>query len=141
LQSLTQESEFRRTHKNLETKYKREDVTYMNCPVEASLGVLGRKWTIVIIRDIGVYGRDRFNLLLKSLAGIPPKVLATRLKQLEQEGFIEKHVEKSVPPQGRQVVADREGTRFDTDRDDASSFWVKVEGGYGVRGQEATEDA
>jgi DNA-binding HxlR family transcriptional regulator len=98
LQTLTQESEFRRTHKNLETKYKQEDVTYMNCPVEASLGVLGRKWTIVIIRDIGVYGRDRFNLLLKSLAGIPPKVLATRLKQLEQEGFVKRHVEKSVPP-------------------------------------------
>ena len=62
MQSLTPESEFRRTHKNLETKYKNQNVMYMNCPVEASLGVLGKKWTIVIIRDIGVYGRDRFKL-------------------------------------------------------------------------------
>jgi DNA-binding HxlR family transcriptional regulator len=98
LQSLTLESEFRRTHKNLETKYKNQSVTYINCPVEASLGVLGKKWTIVIIRDIGVYGRDRFNLLLKSLAGIPPKVLATRLKELEQGGFAKRIVEKRVPP-------------------------------------------
>jgi DNA-binding HxlR family transcriptional regulator len=98
MQELSFESEFRRTHKNLETRYKNPDVTYVNCPVEASLGVLGKKWTIVIIRDIGVYGRDRFSRLLNSLSGIPPKVLATRLKQLEQEGFIEKYVEKRIPP-------------------------------------------
>ncbi len=98
MQSLSLESEFRRTHKNLETRYKNENITYMNCPVEASLGVLGKKWTMVIIRDIGVYGRDRFNLLLKSLTGIPPKVLATRLKELQQEGFVTRNAEKRVPP-------------------------------------------
>lgn len=98
MQSLTLESEFRRTHKNLDTKYKNQNVTYMNCPVEASLGVLGKKWTIVIIRDIGVYGRDRFNLLLKSLNGIPPKVLATRLKELQRDGFVKRTAEKRVPP-------------------------------------------
>ena len=98
LQSLTPESGFRRTHKNLEAKYKNENVSYVNCPVEASLGVLGKKWTIVIIRDIGVYGRDRFNLLLKSLTGIPPKVLATRLKELQREGFVKRNVEKRVGP-------------------------------------------
>ena len=53
---------------------------------------------MAIIRDIGAYGVDRFNRLQKSLPGIPSKVLATRLKQLEQEGFVEKYVEKSVPP-------------------------------------------
>ena len=98
MQHLSLESEFRRTHKNLEAKYKNPDVVYANCPVEASLGVLGKKWTILIIRDIGVYGRDRFNRLLKTLPGIPPKVLATRLKELEQEGFVEKYVERSKPP-------------------------------------------
>jgi DNA-binding HxlR family transcriptional regulator len=98
MQELSFESEFRRTHKNLETRYKNTNITYVNCPVEASLGVLGRKWTILVIRDIGVYGRDRFSRLLKSLPGIPPKVLAARLKQLEQEGFTNKNVEKSSPP-------------------------------------------
>jgi DNA-binding HxlR family transcriptional regulator len=96
LQSLVTESEFRRTHKNLEAKFLKVD--FADCPVEASLGLLGKKWTFLIIRDISLYGRDRFNGLLKSLPGIPPKVLATRLKQLEQEGFIKKCVEKEVPP-------------------------------------------
>jgi DNA-binding HxlR family transcriptional regulator len=96
LQQLALESEFRRTHRNLQSRYL--NVDFAECPVEASLGVLGKKWTIPIIRDIGVYDRDRFSLLLKSLPSIPPKILATRLKQLEQQGFLTKYVEKSVPP-------------------------------------------
>jgi len=84
MQRLSLESEFRSTHKNLETKYL--NFSFADYPVEASLGILGKKWTILIVRDIGVYGRDRFIRLLKSMPAIPPKVLASRLKQLEQEG-------------------------------------------------------
>ena len=73
-------------------------VDFADCPVEISLGIPGKKWTMAIIRDIGAYGVDRFNRLLKSLPGIPHKVLAMRLKQLEHEGFIKKYIEKSVPP-------------------------------------------
>jgi DNA-binding HxlR family transcriptional regulator len=96
LQELTHESEFRRTHKNLQARWL--SVTFSNCPVEASLGVLGMKWTILVLRDIGGYGRARFSQLAKTLPRIPRKILAARLKQLEQEGLIERHVEKSVPP-------------------------------------------
>ena len=52
-----------------------------------------------IIRDIGVYNIDRFNQLLKSMPGIPSKVLATRLKQLERDGFLARTVERAIPPQ------------------------------------------
>jgi DNA-binding HxlR family transcriptional regulator len=97
LQQLYAESEFRRTHKNLETRYLLYN-DFADCPVQASLGLLGKKWTILILRDIGMYGRDRFHLLMKSLPSIPQKMLATRLKQLEQEGFIKKRVEKTNPP-------------------------------------------
>jgi DNA-binding HxlR family transcriptional regulator len=96
LQELGFESKYRRSHKQLKSPF--VDVDFAQCPVETSLGVLGKKWTMAIIRDIGAYGVDRFNRLLKSLPGIPTKVLATRLRQLEQEGFIKKYVEKSVPP-------------------------------------------
>ena len=96
MQKSTLESEFSRTHKDLEAKYL--NIKFLNCPVEASLGLLGKKWTILILRDIGGYGVDRFSRLVKSLPGIPPKVLATRLKELEKERFIDRHVEKSDPP-------------------------------------------
>jgi DNA-binding HxlR family transcriptional regulator len=79
----------------LETKYL--NLSFADCPVETSLGILGKKWKILIVRDIGVYGRDRFSRLQVN-ARNPPKVLASRLKQLEQEGLITKYVEKGVPP-------------------------------------------
>lgn len=97
MQSLSYETDFRRTHKNLVSRYL-SPIDFADCPVEATLGVLGRKWSIVIIRDIGVYGRGRFNQLLKSLPGLSPRVLATRLRQLEDDGIVEKFVEKSKPP-------------------------------------------
>jgi DNA-binding HxlR family transcriptional regulator len=97
LQTLSYETDFRRTHKNLEARYL-GPIDFADCPVETTLGVLGRKWGIVIIRDIGVYGRGRFSQLLKSLPGISPRVLATRLRQLEDDGIVKKFVEKSKPP-------------------------------------------
>jgi DNA-binding HxlR family transcriptional regulator len=96
MQRLSLESEYRTTHKNLKSPFVKVD--FADCPVGISLGVLGKKWTMAIIRDIGAYGVDRFSALIRSLAGIPPNVLATRLKQLEHDGFIVKSVEKSMPP-------------------------------------------
>jgi DNA-binding HxlR family transcriptional regulator len=43
---------------------------------------------LLILRDIAAYKVDRFNRLLESLPGMPSKVLATRLKELQQEGLI-----------------------------------------------------
>jgi DNA-binding HxlR family transcriptional regulator len=96
VQVLASESEFRRTHRNIPPRFINLD--FADCPVETSLNTLGKKWAMLIIRDIGVYGIDRFNGLLKSLSGIPSKVLATRLKQLEGDGFLSRTVEKNVPP-------------------------------------------
>ncbi len=95
-QVLSQESEFRRTHRNFQPRFINGE--FADCPVETSLDTLGKKWAMSIIRDIGVYGIDRFNQLLKSLPSIPSKVLATRLKQLEKDGFLTRNVERMVPP-------------------------------------------
>lgn len=96
MQVLSTQTEYRKSHKDLRSPFVNLD--FMNCPVETSLGILGKKWTLVIIRDIGAYGVNRFNRLRKSLPGIPSKILAMRLKQLEQEGFVLKTVEKDIPP-------------------------------------------
>ena len=69
----------------------------MECPIKTSLGVLGKKWTMLIIRDIGVYKITRFNRLLESIAGITPRVLSMRLKELEKKGYIERAEEKRSP--------------------------------------------
>ena len=72
-------------------------VSFMKCPIKTSLGVLGKKWTMLIIRDIGVYKITRFNRLLESIKGITPRVLSMRLKELEKKGYIERVEERSSP--------------------------------------------
>ena len=72
-------------------------MSFMKCPIKTSLGVLGKKWTMLIIRDIGVYKITRFNRLLESIKGITPRVLSMRLKELEKKGDIERVEERSSP--------------------------------------------
>ena len=52
---------------------------------------------MLLLRDIGILGVDRFNRLLDSLPGLTPRVLSMRLKELEKEGYIQ-CVEKGKSP-------------------------------------------
>lgn len=58
------------------------------CPVRASLEVLGRKWALLILRNIGLYRAERFNEMLRITPGLTKRVLAMRLRELEHGGFI-----------------------------------------------------
>ena len=68
-----------------EVKFK---VEFSSCPVEASLGVLGRKWALLVLRDIAMFRADRFNDMLRRTPGMTKRVLAMRLSELERSGFI-----------------------------------------------------
>ncbi len=66
-------------------------VKFAQCPIQTvTLGFLGRKWTGLILRDIGFRKIDRFNRLLESIPGLTPRVLSMRLKELDEEGIIER---------------------------------------------------
>ena len=56
---------------------------FAQCPIQTALRVLGKKWTLLILRDIGFRKVHRFNRLLESVSGITPRVLSMRLKELE----------------------------------------------------------
>ena len=73
-------------------------VKFVKCPIRTSLGILGKKWTILIIRDIGVRKINRFNRILESIPGLTPRVLSMRLKELKNEGLIECIEKKKSPP-------------------------------------------
>ena len=65
-------------------------VKFIQCPIKTSLGVLGKKWTLLILRDIGFLKIVRFNRILDSIPGLTPRVVSMRLRELEEEGFIER---------------------------------------------------
>ncbi len=72
-------------------------ISWKNCPIATSLGVLGRKWTILILRDMAMMKLERFNQILKSTPGLTPRVLSNRLRELEKEGIIERVEKKNGP--------------------------------------------
>jgi DNA-binding HxlR family transcriptional regulator len=68
------------------------------CPVEGSIAVLAKKWTLFILWDLGAYKVRRFNELMRLLPGVAPKVLSARLKELEGSGFIARVEERNSRP-------------------------------------------
>lgn len=67
------------------------------CPVSRAALLIDGRWTTLIIRDL-LGGTRRYSELQTSLKGISPKVLAARLRFLEQHGLIHKKIYPVVPP-------------------------------------------
>jgi DNA-binding HxlR family transcriptional regulator len=63
-------------------------VEFESCPVQASLGILGRKYALLVIRDIGLFNKHRFNEILRVTPGLTKRVLSMRLRELEKGGYI-----------------------------------------------------
>ena len=72
-------------------------IPFANCPIATSLGILGRKWTMLILRDISMRKAERFSELLKSIPGITPRVLSMRLHELEKAGMTARVAEERAP--------------------------------------------
>src|SRR5215472_17324166 len=60
--------------------------------------VLGRRWTLSILKNLDTKEAIRFNELKRLMPGISSTVLAERLSQLEVEGLISKKIYPEIPP-------------------------------------------
>jgi DNA-binding HxlR family transcriptional regulator len=65
------------------------------CPVAKAAEILGKKWTLLIVREL-LMGGTRFNELQRGLGLISPTILAKRLNDLAQTGVV---VKKRIPGQ------------------------------------------
>jgi len=81
-------------------------VPFKNCPIRTSLGVLGKKWTLLVLRDIAFLRIDRFNQILRSIPGLTPRVLVLRLRELEENGLVEPVVIQRSPRLVRWVLTE-----------------------------------
>jgi DNA-binding HxlR family transcriptional regulator len=67
------------------------------CPIQNTFDLIGRKFTILILRDIMLYGKKHFNELLDSVEGINSKTLSLRIRELEWDGLIRRHIFHEMP--------------------------------------------
>jgi DNA-binding HxlR family transcriptional regulator len=70
---------------------------FRSCPIHLTIDILGKKWTLLILRDIALRNINRFNQIRRSLPGLTPRVLILRLKELEEAGFIRAKIIKETP--------------------------------------------
>ena len=67
------------------------------CGVAAAAAIIGAKWTALLVHDLSE-GPRRFSQLEHSCSGISPRTLAERLRELEQEGIVERRSYPESPP-------------------------------------------
>jgi DNA-binding HxlR family transcriptional regulator len=68
-----------------------------SCPIACTLDLIGDRWTLLIIRDMMFFGKQRFDQFLDSAEGISTNILASRLKSLEASGLVEKQPYSNHP--------------------------------------------
>ena len=66
------------------------------CPVDKTLGLISKKWSIQIIRDM-FFGKKHFKEFKEDKPKLSNKVLSGCLKELEENGLIEKKVLNTTP--------------------------------------------
>lgn len=71
------------------------------CPLNASVEMLGDRWSLLIIRDMMVRGFRTFKQFLESHEGVATNILADRLRRLEAHGII---TTERDPSDGRKLI-------------------------------------
>ncbi|MBF6300448.1 winged helix-turn-helix transcriptional regulator [Nocardia amamiensis] len=68
------------------------------CGIDAAMDVIGGKWKALILWELENFGVRRFGELRKGLPGVSEKMLIQQLRELEEDGIVERTVYREVPP-------------------------------------------
>ena len=60
--------------------------------------LLGKRWSLLILKNLNAKESIRFNELKRMISGISSTVLADRLLELEREGLVTKKIYPEIPP-------------------------------------------
>jgi DNA-binding HxlR family transcriptional regulator len=75
------------------------------CPVRTTLNVLGGKWKLLILSYL-LQGTHRYGELRRLMPEITEKMLIQELRELEQDGIVQRVVHQQVPPKVEYTVTE-----------------------------------
>lgn len=75
-----------------------DHIREFNCEKELTLSVIGGKWKMLILWNLGREGTKRFNELKRLIPGITQRMLITQLRELESDFLVHREVYPVVPP-------------------------------------------
>ena len=67
------------------------------CDVEVALVIVGGKWKLLILKFL-LAGPQRFGELRRAMPSITQRMLTRQLRELEDDGLVERTVFAEVPP-------------------------------------------
>ena len=105
----------------IETVYSSPELK--SCPIEATFRIIGKKWTVLIIREM-LRGTTQFNRFVENIEGITPKVLTERLRELQKFGIIRRRLVSEYPIRVEYELTDL-GREFEPVLLAAASFSMK----------------
>ncbi|MBL0742433.1 winged helix-turn-helix transcriptional regulator [Chryseolinea lacunae] len=68
-----------------------------NCPVTATMSVIGGKWKLLVLHLIN-NDINRFGKMSMIMKDISKQMLTTQLRELENDGIIERKIFPEIPP-------------------------------------------
>jgi len=74
------------------------DVEMKCCPIHNTFKIIGKKFTVLILRNMINGKQSRFNQLLNSIEDSNPKTLSARLREMEKAGLIKRKVFSNEKP-------------------------------------------
>ena len=70
----------------------------IDCPAERAVYFIGGKWKIRILFNLSSKKKVRFGELKRNLKTVTQQMLSKQLKELEQDGIVNRKVHEVVPP-------------------------------------------
>jgi DNA-binding HxlR family transcriptional regulator len=67
-----------------------------SCPIEVTFRIIGKRWTILILREM-FRGVKQFNRLHDNVKGVTSKMLSLRLRELEKNRIITRKIVSEYP--------------------------------------------
>jgi len=80
---------------------KRKGKRRSECPLNASVEMLGDRWSLLIIRDMMLRGFQTYKEFMECYEGIATNILADRLRKLVEYGIV---ATETDPTDGRKVL-------------------------------------
>lgn len=80
--------------------------TLENCPVTATMDVMGGKWKLLILHLIN-NDINRFGKMGMMLKDISKQMLTTQLRELEHDGIIDRIIYPEIPPRVEYTLTEK----------------------------------
>jgi DNA-binding HxlR family transcriptional regulator len=95
----------------------------MECPINHTFKLVGKKFTMLIIRNMIHRDHRRFNQFLE-IEEINTKILSARLKEMEKDGLIERKVYPDTPVRVEYTITEK-GRALEPILNQMSAFSMK----------------